>query len=61
VSIESSASATWDHAGAERNLLAFPHVRVAGAVEALVVVTDRRDGIGEESEAVDDARAPSTA
>ena len=46
-----------DDPGAERDLLAAEPVRVAGAVEALVVVADRRHRVLEEAEAVDDARA----
>ena len=46
-----------DDAGAERDLLVPEPVGVAGAVEALVVMADRRHGVAEEAEAVDDARA----
>ena len=46
-----------DDAGAERDLLAPQPVGVARAVEALVVVADRRDRVAEESEPVDDAGA----
>src|SRR6266545_1402286 len=44
-----------DDAGAERDVLAAEPVRIPGPVEALVVVSDRRDGVVEEAEAVDDA------
>ena len=54
VSIESSASATWMIARAERDLVPAQTVRIAGAVEALVVVPDRRHGVGHEAETVDD-------
>src|SRR5205823_1572631 len=46
-----------DYPRAERDLLPLEAVRVAGAVEALVMVPDRRDGVVQEAEAVDDARA----
>ena len=46
-----------DDARAEGDLLSGDAVRIAGAVEALVVVADRRDRVLEEAEAVDDARA----
>ena len=46
-----------DDAGAERDVLAPQAVRVAGAVEALVVVADRGHGVVQEAEAVDDPRA----
>ena len=46
-----------DDAGPEWNLLAAEPVRIAGAVESLVMVTDRRHGVVEESEAIDDAGA----
>ena len=46
-----------DDPRAERDLLAAQPVRVAGAVEALVVVPDRGHRVAEEAEAVDDPRA----
>ncbi len=47
-------------ARAERNVLALQPVRIAGAVEALVVVADCGHGVVQEAEAVDDA-CPSSA
>ena len=46
-----------DDPRAERDLLALQAVGIAGAVEALVVVADRRNGVAEEAEPVDDAGA----
>ena len=46
-----------DDPRAERDLLPSQAVRIAGAVEALVMVADRRNGVAEEAEPVDDARA----
>ena len=46
-----------DDACAEGDLLARDAVRVAGAVEPLVVVADRRNRVLEKAEAVDDASA----
>ena len=46
-----------DDPRAERDVLPAQPVRVAGAVEALVVVLDRRHGVAEEAEPVDDPRA----
>ena len=42
---------------AERDLLPLQAVRIAEAVEALVVVADRRHGVVQEAEPVDDPRA----
>ena len=49
-----------DDPRAERDVLAREAVGIAGAVEALVVMADRRDGVAEEAQAVDDppARCP---
>ena len=44
-------------AGPERDLVAPQAVRIAGAVDALVMVPNRRNRIVEEAEAIDDARA----
>ena len=46
-----------DDPGAERDLFPKQPVGIAGSVEALVVMPDRRDGVGEEAEAVDNLRA----
>src|SRR5438046_9487561 len=44
-----------DAPSAERDLLSPQPVRIAGPVEALVVVANRGDGVVQESQAVDDA------
>ena len=46
-----------DDPRAERDVLAQSRLGVAGAVPALVVVPDRRHGVVEEAEPVDDPRA----
>ena len=46
-----------DDAGAQRNVLAGKAVRVAATVPTLVVVANRRHGVGEEAESLDDAGA----
>src|SRR6266536_3248457 len=45
-----------DDPGTERDLLSLEPIGVPRTVVTLVVVTDRRDGVDQEAEAIDDAR-----
>src|SRR5947199_8725182 len=45
-----------DDACTQRDVLTLETVGIAGSVVALVVVPDRRDGVVQEAEAIDDAR-----
>ena len=56
--IASSASATWMMRAPSGISIAGEAGRVAGAVEVLVVVADRRHGIGEEAEPARRSRRP---